>query len=105
MNFVRAYGLVVAVPLMAFGLFLLLRGDPGDGFQGPLIVGLTALGLGLLVVAATFAGRRSGSAWVVALMLLAILPYRVLVGPSALVVNLVFGVLAALLLWRRVRSR
>jgi hypothetical protein len=104
-NLVRAVGLVGAIPLIVFGPFLLLRGDLCDGFKGTLIVGLTALGLGLLVLAATSAGRESRFAWGVAFTLLAILPYHLLVGSAALVVNLVFAVLTALLLWRRVRPR
>lgn len=101
MNLVRALGLVGAVQLIGAGLFLLLRGEAPDGPQGPLIVGSSAIGLGLLVLALAFSGGRSGRAWIVVLVVLALLPYHVLVGPTALVVNLAFAVLAALMLWRR----
>ena len=101
MNLVRTSGLFVATPLIAFGLFLLLRGDPGDGFQGPLIVGLSAFGLGLLVVASTFGGARR-IVPVAVLAILAVLPYRDLVGSVGIVVNVAFVILAVLVVWLRV---
>lgn len=98
---VRSVGAIVTVPLIAFGAFLLLRGDPGDGFQGPLIVGITSAVLGLLVFVLTFGGRWLGNAAIAGLAFLALLPYRELVGSTGLVVNLACAALALLLLWQR----
>jgi len=101
----RVLGAAVAAPFLLFGLFLLLRGDPGDGFQGPLIVGGISVALGLVILASTVRPRRCRSAGLVALVILAALPlYRDLAGIPGLAVNVVFAGLALLAAMRLPRD-
>jgi hypothetical protein len=86
-------------PLIAFGAFLPVRGAPGDGFQGRLIVGITSAALRLLVFVLTFGGRWLGDVAIAGRAFLALLPYRELVGSTGLVVNLACAALALLMLW------
>lgn len=104
MSLLRATGLVVAALLILYGLFLLMRGDPGDGFKGPLVVGLTALGVGLVVLAAVFAGGNRRTGPLVLLVVAALLPYPSLVGSIGIVLNVVLATLAVLMVWRGVRA-
>lgn len=104
MNLFRLLGLVVALQFVALGLFLLLRGDTGDGFRATLIVGLATLGLGLVALVSTFAAGNHRIVPVVLLVIVACLPYVYLVGPSGIVLNLVLAALAAVVFWRGVRT-